>query len=98
MNKSEKKFDSVQMMREIREKLSDRYWKHPELLKKEMDAIRKKYGIQPDKAISTWIYHSLICPKRSRVTKDYQKVRVYRAGKPHLSGVFRRSRVTKDDK
>jgi len=53
MNKAEKKFDAVQMMREIREKLSDRYWKHPELLKKEMDAIRKKYGIQPDKAIAT---------------------------------------------
>lgn len=35
--------DSVKMMREIREKLSDKYWKHPDILKKEMEAIRKKY-------------------------------------------------------
>jgi hypothetical protein len=40
-----KKFDAVQMMREIREKLSERYWKHPDVLKKEMEAIRKKYKI-----------------------------------------------------
>lgn len=35
--------DAVKMMREIREKLSEKYWKHPELLKKEMEEIRKKY-------------------------------------------------------
>lgn len=35
--------DAVKMMREIREKLSERYWKHPEILKKEMEEIRKKY-------------------------------------------------------
>ena len=38
-----KKFDAVQTMREIREKLSEKYWKHPDILKKEMEAIRKKY-------------------------------------------------------
>jgi hypothetical protein len=41
-----KKFDAVQMMREIREKLSEKYWKHPEILKKEMKAIREKYDIK----------------------------------------------------
>lgn len=40
-----KKNDSVKMMREIREKLSEKYWRHPEILKKEMEAIRKKYNI-----------------------------------------------------
>ena len=45
MNKN-KKFDAVQMMREIREKLSEKYWKHPDILKKEMQAIREKYDIK----------------------------------------------------
>ena len=45
MNKK-KKFDAVQMMREIRESLSVKYWKHPNLLKKEMEAIRKKYKLK----------------------------------------------------
>lgn len=35
--------DAVKMMRDIREKLSEKYWKHPEILKKEMEEIRKKY-------------------------------------------------------
>ncbi len=39
-------FDAVQTMREIRERLSERYWKHPEILKKEMKAIREKYDIK----------------------------------------------------
>lgn len=47
MMKKNKKFDAVKMMREIREKLSEKYWKHPDILKKEMDAIRKKYNIKP---------------------------------------------------
>jgi hypothetical protein len=34
------------MMREIREKLSDKYWKHPDILKKEMEEIRKKYDFK----------------------------------------------------
>ena len=45
--KTNKDFDSVEMMREIREKLSEKYWKHPDILKKEMEAIRKKYKIEP---------------------------------------------------
>ena len=45
MNKN-KNIDAVNMMREIREKLSEKYWKHPEILKKEMTAIRKKYNIK----------------------------------------------------
>jgi hypothetical protein len=39
-----KKFDAVKMMREIREKLSEKYWKHPDILKEEMEAIRIKYN------------------------------------------------------
>ena len=35
--------DAVKMMREIRDKLSEKYWKHPDILKKEMEEIRKKY-------------------------------------------------------
>lgn len=35
--------DAVAMMREIREKLSEKYWKHADILKKEMEAVRKKY-------------------------------------------------------
>ena len=41
-----KNFDAVQMMRDIREKLSERYWKHPDILKKEMKAIRQKYNLK----------------------------------------------------
>jgi len=47
MNKN-KKFDAVQMMREIREKLSEKYWKRPDILKKEMEVIREKYNIKPE--------------------------------------------------
>ena len=45
MNKN-KEFDAVQMMREIREQLSEKYWKHPDILKKEMQAIREKYNLK----------------------------------------------------
>ena len=45
MNKN-KKFDAVQMMRDIREKLSLKYWKNPERLKKDMEHIRKKYNLK----------------------------------------------------
>jgi hypothetical protein len=44
MSKSKKKFDAVKMMREIREKLSEKYWKNPEILKADLEAIRKKYN------------------------------------------------------
>jgi hypothetical protein len=47
-----KEFDAVKMMREIRERLSEKYWNHPDLLKKEMEIIRKKYKIDK-KAIET---------------------------------------------
>jgi hypothetical protein len=43
--KKNKTFDAVQMMRDIREKLSLKYWEHPQRLKKDMDAIRKKYDL-----------------------------------------------------
>ena len=42
----DKKFDAVQMMREIRERLSVKYWKHPDILKREMEAIREKYHLK----------------------------------------------------
>ena len=42
---TKKEFDAVKMMREIREKLSEKYWKQPDILKKEMAAIREKYHI-----------------------------------------------------
>ncbi|MDZ4846707.1 MAG: hypothetical protein SH857_14290 [Chitinophagales bacterium] len=45
-----KRFDAVQMMRDIREKLSEKYWKHPEILKREMDAIRQKYNLKISEA------------------------------------------------
>jgi hypothetical protein len=49
MNKN-KKIDAVQTMRDIREKLSEKYWKHPDILKKEMQAIREKYNLKPTKS------------------------------------------------
>ena len=44
--KKNKPFDAVQMMRDIREKLSLKYWKNPERLKKDMADIRKKYNLR----------------------------------------------------
>jgi len=44
--KTNKQFDAVKMMRDIREKLSEKYWKHPDILKQEMEAIRKKYNLK----------------------------------------------------
>jgi hypothetical protein len=41
----DKKNDAVKMMRDIREKLSQKYWKHPDILKKEMETIRQKYNL-----------------------------------------------------
>lgn len=42
----DKKFDAVEMMREIRDKLSKRYTKDPEAEKKDLEVIRKKYEIE----------------------------------------------------
>ena len=39
----DKEFDAVKMMREIREKLSHRYWKNAELLKKDTSDAIKRY-------------------------------------------------------
>ncbi len=39
-----KKFDAVKMMRDIREKLSIKYWKHPEDLKNDLEKIKQKYS------------------------------------------------------
>lgn len=41
-----KKFNAVKMNRDIREKLSEKYWKHPALLKQEMNAIRLKHNLK----------------------------------------------------
>jgi len=46
----EKKFDSVKMMREIRDVLSKIYNEHPEIQEKELEKIRKKYGIKLPKS------------------------------------------------
>ena len=42
-------FSAVQMMREAREKLSKKYWKHTDILKKDMEEIRKKYNFKSSK-------------------------------------------------
>ncbi len=42
----DKKFDAVRMMREIRDKLSKRYSEDPEAEKRDLQGIRKKYGIK----------------------------------------------------
>jgi len=39
-----KQFDCVKMMREIRNKLSERY-KDPAIEEKELNLVRKKYGL-----------------------------------------------------
>lgn len=44
-----KKFDAVQFMRNVREQLSEKYWKHPEVLKQDMEAIREKYKLKLQK-------------------------------------------------
>lgn len=46
MMKQNKTFDAVEMMREIREKLTEKYWKHPDILKKEMQEVREKYNLK----------------------------------------------------
>ena len=45
-----KTFDCVKMMRDIRTKLSRRYMKHPELLERDLEQIRRKYDFpEPDR-------------------------------------------------
>ncbi len=40
-----KKLDAVKMMRDIRDKLVERYLEDPELETKELEEIRRKYGL-----------------------------------------------------
>ena len=50
MKKTNKKeFDAVKMMREIREKLSQKYWKNPELLKKDTAEAIKRFRKKEEK-------------------------------------------------
>jgi len=42
----DKKFDAVRMMREIRDKLSKIYTKDPDAEKRDLEVIRRKYGIK----------------------------------------------------
>lgn len=41
-----KKFDAVKMMRDIRDRLSKRYIEDPEAEKRDLQEIRRKYGIE----------------------------------------------------
>ena len=41
-----KEFDAVKMMRDIRNKLADKYSKSPELEDKELEEVREKYNIK----------------------------------------------------
>jgi len=41
-----KKFDAVKLMRKIRDELSKKYLNNPELEKKDLQEIRKKYSIK----------------------------------------------------
>ena len=45
-NKKEKKFDSVKMMRETRDKLSQKYSKAPDKEIDDLEKIRAKYRIK----------------------------------------------------
>ena len=48
--KNKKKFDAVEMMREIRDKLSRKYSKDPEAEEKDLELIHSKYKIKGRKA------------------------------------------------
>lgn len=54
----EKKLDTVRMMREIRDKLSEQYLEKPDLEKKALELIRKKYGIKPGEKQNTKVQHN----------------------------------------
>ncbi len=45
--KRKKEFDAVQIMREIRNQLSEKYTRDPEIEERELEEIRKKYSIKP---------------------------------------------------
>lgn len=48
----DKKFDAVKMMREIRDRLSQVYTKDPEAEERDLELIKRKYGIK-DKKVNT---------------------------------------------
>jgi len=47
-----KEFDAVKIMRDIRDQLSAKYQKDPEIEERELEEIRKKYGIKSKVKIS----------------------------------------------
>lgn len=49
-----KTFDSVNMMREIRDNLSKKYIAKPELENKELEEIQEKYNIKSQISESHW--------------------------------------------
>jgi len=49
MKNKEKDFDAVKMMREIREKLGEKYEGNPGLREKRLKEIHAKYGLKPIK-------------------------------------------------
>jgi hypothetical protein len=46
-----KEFDAVKMMRDIRDNLNKKYEKNPALREKNLQQIRKKYGLKTTKKI-----------------------------------------------
>ena len=41
-----KEIDAVKMMRDVREKLSSKYYSQPEMLLRDLEVIRKKYSLK----------------------------------------------------
>ena len=47
MKPKKKKFDAVKMMRDIRDKMGEKYYNNIDLLFKDLEKIRKKYKLSP---------------------------------------------------
>jgi hypothetical protein len=47
MKKKKEKIDAVKMMRDIRDRLSEKYYNNPEALHRDMERIRKKHKLTP---------------------------------------------------
>ncbi len=71
-----KTLDAVKMMRDIRAGLSRRYAEHPELLQRDLEAIRRKHGFpKPQAARAPRATHAVAEPtapyrKRGEFRKD----------------------------
>ncbi len=52
-NKEKNNFDAVKLMREIRDKLSSEYIRHPDKEEKDLSKIRKKYNIKNKSKIAS---------------------------------------------